>query len=61
MPEIRHYIVTQERQVKIWANSPEDAAIVGASVFNGTTPVVPVQGGPESQVRDLGIFVKEDR
>ena len=61
MPEVRHFIVEQTRQVKIWANSATDAARIGDSVFNGAAPPSGVFGGAASQVRELGIKVEEDK
>lgn len=33
MPQIRHYTVTETREVKVVANSPADAVQIAASAF----------------------------
>ena len=35
MPEIRYYTVTQEREVKVSANSPLEASQLGQAAFDG--------------------------
>lgn len=59
MPEIRYYTVTQEREVKISANSPIDAANLADRIFSDTKL-------PEDQINILqpirirAIDVRED-
>lgn len=59
MPEVRYYDVQQVREVKVWANSPANAAQVAASVFNGLQQTV--EGAPVSKVREIDLLVREDR
>ena len=59
MPEIRYYTVTQEREVKVSANSPIDAANLAQRIFSDTKK-------PEDQInivqpiRERSIDVRED-
>jgi hypothetical protein len=59
MPEIRYYIVTQKREVKVSASTPLDASILADRVFSGTKK-------PEDQIDILSpviervIEVRED-
>lgn len=59
MPEVRYYTVTQEREVKVWANSPVDAAVIADGKFNGYTPSQ-IEGALTSGVRDRSLVVRED-
>jgi hypothetical protein len=58
MPEIRYYTVTQTREVKVWANSPADAALVADGKFNGHSPNV--EGAATSDPRNIDLIVRED-
>lgn len=67
MPEIRYYTVTQEREVKVWANSPVDAARIADATFSGlmsTGQGLPlsekVPGEVTSSIRDRDLVVRED-
>lgn len=59
MPEIRYYTVTQEREVKVAANSPIDAINLAERIFSNTKR-------PEDQIniitpiRERAIDVRED-
>lgn len=59
LPEIRYYTVTQEREIKVSANSPIDAAVLANRVFSNTKY-------PEDQVnvkmpiRERALNVRED-
>jgi len=35
MPEVKHYVVTQTRKVRVTANSAADAAEIASSAFGG--------------------------
>lgn len=59
MPEIRYYTVTQEREVKVWANSPVDAAVIADGKFNGYTPSQ-IEGAATTEIRTRDIVVRED-
>lgn len=61
MPEIRNYTVTQEREVKVSANSAIDAARIGAAIFKGEDPPEDVYfGHATSPIRDRDIVARED-
>lgn len=62
MPEIRYYTVRQEREVKVQANSPVEAAQIAQRAFDGETYALPedVWGNPTSAVRDRDLVVRED-
>lgn len=59
MPELRYYIVTQEREVKVSATNPTDAAILANRVLSGTK-------NPEDRInvqiwpREISVIVRED-
>ena len=60
MPEIRYYEVIQERQIRISANSPADAAARAERVFSNTElpeDRIEVQQKP----REIYLSVREDR
>jgi hypothetical protein len=59
MPEIRYYTVSQEREVKVWANSPIDAAQIADGEFSGYKPSQ-VEGGVTSPIRVRDLVVRED-
>lgn len=59
MPEIRYYTVTQERQVKVWANTPFEAALVANAAFQDVVPG-DVPGAVLTPIRDLDIVARED-
>jgi hypothetical protein len=61
MPEVRYYTVSQERELKVWANSPIEAAEIADSAFNDKIQ----EGSAEaahirSPVRERTIEVRED-
>lgn len=48
MPEIRRYVVTQTREVRVQANSAADAGKIAAAAFaNGQNIDAGVKNGPE--------------
>lgn len=48
MPQIRYYVVKQEREVKVTASSPEDAARIATAAFtNGQNSDNGVIGAPD--------------
>lgn len=62
MPELRYYTVTQEREVKVSANTPIEAAEIANVIFNGT-----IQEGDQSvahhivsPVRERELVARED-
>lgn len=68
MPEIRSYTVVETREVKVTANSAEDAARIAAAAFNNgqhrSDPGVlegpaGVWGNTTSRVRTIGLDVKD--
>lgn len=72
MPEIRHYVVQQIREVKIDANSASDAAQLAEAVFEhghlgGSTAIAKdkapegVWGNATTRVREIDLHVKERR
>lgn len=62
MPEIRYYTVTQEREVKVAANSPADAVMIANKAFDGeltdSTQLPP--GRVTTSVRERDISARED-
>lgn len=61
MPEIRYYTVTQEREVKVWAESPIEAAQLANAAFQneikkGDVAETHIRG----PVRDMDLVVRED-
>jgi hypothetical protein len=61
MPETRYYTVTQEREVKVSANSPGDAIRVAELAFKGEmSKSSDVVGNVQSPVRDREISARED-
>lgn len=61
MPETRYYTVRQEREVKVWANSPVDAAVVADAAFSGGERTNPnASGEATSPVRERDLEVRED-
>ena len=62
MPEIRYYTVTQEREVKVSASDPLEAAELATAAFKGEITDSDIAKLHVTQpVRDLGIVVREDR
>ena len=59
MPEIRYYTVTEEREVKVWANNPIHAARIGDAHFRGAK-VIAVPGATTTPIRVRDIVVRED-
>lgn len=58
MPEIRYYTVTQEREVRVTANSPGEAAAFADAVFHQKPTDLPAtQRGP---IRELDLVARED-
>lgn len=71
MPEMRHYIVTQVREVKVTANSIVDAGRIASAAFEhghlGTTTSVAQGKSPEgvwgntmSRIREIDLHVREE-
>lgn len=63
MPEIRNYTVTQERELKVSANSPIDAARIANAVFKGEDPAEVLEdifGHATSPIRNRDIVARED-
>lgn len=60
MPEIRHYTVTQERQVKLDATSPLAAAKAAHALFNQEPPEDMLIQVSTPEVRERTIEVRED-
>lgn len=60
MPEQRYYTVTQEREVKVWANRPVDAAVIAAAKFGDREKPHGVVGEVRTPVRDRDLNVRED-
>lgn len=62
MPEIRHFTVSQTREVKISASSPIEAAGLADKVFTGeTTTSTPGDTTKvETPIRDRDLSVRED-
>lgn len=70
MPEIKHYVVTEHRQVKVAANTPVDAARLAAKAFEPDSQVGTslrnkegldgVWGDTNSRVRQTELHVEED-
>ncbi len=64
MPEIRYYTVTQEREVRVWANNSTDAVLIANATFKAEpAPNVPgsvVHHDRPSAVRERDIHARED-
>lgn len=62
MPEIRYYTVTQEREVKVSASSPIEAAQIGDAAFSGRIEEGDQSVAPHilNPVRERSIDVRED-
>jgi hypothetical protein len=61
MPEVRYFIVIQERQVKVWANTIIEAAEIANGAFNGhTEPGSGVINQIVSEVKETRMIVRED-
>lgn len=72
MPEIRHYVVQQVREVKVTANSATGAALLAEAAFEhghalGSTAIAAgkapegVWGNTMSRVREIDLHVVERR
>lgn len=73
MLEVRHYIVTQVREVKVTANNAEEAMIIAGVAFeHGQNADAGVKmgdlkraqgiwGNTSSRIREVELNVKEDR
>lgn len=59
MPEIRYYTVTQEREVKVAANSTIDAARIADTAFNDEI-IAPVEGQTLTPIRTRDLVIRED-
>jgi hypothetical protein len=59
LPELRYYTVTQEREVKVSANSPIDAAVLANRVFTDTKHPED-QINVQTPIRERGLTVRED-
>jgi hypothetical protein len=61
MPEIRYYTCTQEREVKVWAASPIEAAQFADAAFrNEIQPDDLSAGHIRGPIRDRDLVVRED-
>lgn len=61
MPEIRYYTVTQEREVKITANNPLEAATIADAAFKNEINEGDLAGGHiVKPVRDRDLVIRED-
>lgn len=60
MPDIRYYTVTQEREVKVQANSPIDAAMIANAEFTGHPIREEVEGALIKPIRDRDLIIRED-
>jgi hypothetical protein len=74
MPEVRHYVVEQIREVKVTANSLEDAVRIATAAFKvgqnsdagvGSSGLLPelkgVWGNTTSRIRERSVHAKEER
>lgn len=69
MPEMKHYIVTQTREVHVSANSAKDAGVIAAAAFeygqNSSHGVIKgpagVWGNTDTQIRVISMQVNERR
>jgi len=70
MPDIRHFVVTETRSVKVSANNAEDAARIANKAFGGTPQVGlgylkekegldDIWGDTNSHVRQVDLHVTE--
>lgn len=60
VPELRYYTVTEEREVKVSANNPKDAAVLADSILSGETDPVH-QTNVQAWPRKTTLYVREDR
>ena len=61
MPEIRYYTVTQEREVKVSASSPLEAAEIAYAAFKGEVQQDDLTATHiTNPVRDRDLVVRED-
>lgn len=61
MPETRYYTATQEREVKLWASSPGEAAQLAAAEFRGEIKEDDVAAEHiTSPIRERDLVVRED-
>lgn len=68
MPEIKYYVVTQEREVQVVANNPIDAARIAQAAFdngqnqdNGVKdPPDGVFGNTRSKITNKDIWAREE-
>lgn len=60
MPESRYYTVTQEREVKICANSALDAAVLATEAFEDNGAVNTSEGRTTSPIRIRDLVIRED-
>lgn len=60
MSEMRYYTVTQEREIKVWANNPADAAQVADAKFSGHAKPDGVAGEATTPIRDRDLVIRED-
>ena len=72
MPEIRYYVVTQTREVKVTANSPTDAVRLADAAFEhgqmNSEPIIAAGKGPEgvwgntrSRIRVVETWATEEK
>lgn len=68
MPEIKYYVVTQEREVQVVANNPIDAARIAQAAFdngqnqdNGVIkPPEGIFGNTRSKINNKDIWAREE-
>lgn len=61
MPEIRYYTCTQEREVKVTASSPAEAAHLASAAFWGTISDEDISKvNILSPVRERDLVIRED-
>lgn len=60
MPAIRSYTVTQEREIKVSANSTIEAAKIADAAFKGEVQQEDIPARITSEIRDRDLVVRED-
>jgi hypothetical protein len=61
MPEVRYYTVSQRREVKVWANSPIEAAQIADAAFRGEVQQDDLTATHITRpVRERDLAVRED-
>jgi hypothetical protein len=60
MPEIRYWVVSQTREVKVAANTARDAVLVAEDEFGGQPKPEEIWGDARMPVKTTDIIVRED-